>query len=280
VTWRIRVEHRSHYRYNREVSSSYNEARITPMTTNSQLVLDADVSVTPSSRPFRYLDYWGSVVHSFDLHRPHDELTVVGRSVVETSIPPFGLGNVTWDQLGNPTVGDDFAELLAPTASVPTDPRLVEVAGELKAGRTPQQAAEAAVGWVHDTLAYVPGTTAVHTSAVEAWEGGRGVCQDFAHLTLAVVRAMGIPGRYCSGYLHPNADAGVGATLSGESHAWLEVWTGDWHAFDPTIGWPIGERHVLVARGRDYADVAPLKGIYRGDTGSTLDVNVSLTRLA
>ncbi len=280
MSWRIKVEHRSRYQYNGEVRSSYNEARVTPLTTNSQLVLDAAVTVNPTTQPYRYLDYWGSVVHAFDLHVPHDELLVVGRSVVETSVPVTTPGAISWTQLRDPQLTDDFAELLAPTPSVPLDPRLLTIGDELKQGRTPHQAAEAAVAWVHDTLAYVAGTTEVHTSAVEAWEGGRGVCQDFAHLALAVVRGMGIPGRYCSGYLHPNADAGVGATLIGESHAWLEVWTGEWHAFDPTIGWPIGERHVLVARGREYADVAPLKGIYRGGTASALEVTVNLTRMA
>jgi transglutaminase-like putative cysteine protease len=280
VSWRIKVEHRSRYQYSSEVRSSYNEARVTPLTTNSQLVLDAAVIVNPTTQPYRYLDYWGSVVHAFDLHVPHHELLVVGRSVVETSVPVTTPGSISWQQLKDPQLTDDYAELLAPTPSVPLDARLLTIGNELKQGRSPHQAAEAAVAWVHDTLAYVAGTTEVHTSAVEAWEGGRGVCQDFAHLALAVVRGMGIPGRYCSGYLHPNADAGVGATLIGESHAWLEVWTGEWHAFDPTIGWPIGERHVLVARGREYADVAPLKGIYRGGTASALEVTVNLTRMA
>lgn len=280
MTWRILVEHGSHFRYHGEVSSSYNEARITPMTTDTQLVLDSRVSVEPAAHPYRYIDYWGSVVHAFDVHLPHDTLTVVARSVVETTIPgtpPVGVG---WNRLADPSTVDRFAELLAPTRSVPADARLGKVAGDLRAGRTPDEAVDAALSWVHDVLAYVPGTTEVHTSAVEAWEGGRGVCQDFAHLTLAVVRAMGIPARYCSGYLHPDPDAEVGAVLSGESHAWLEAWTGAWRGFDPTSHSPIGERHVLVARGRDYADVAPLKGIYRGETGSTLEVDVNLTRLA
>ena len=116
------------------------------------------------------------------------------------------------------------------------------------------------MSWVRDQLTYVPGTTGVHTSAVEAWEGGEGVCQDFAHLTLAVLRSMGLPGRYCSGYVHPDGDADLGATLEGESHAWIEVWSGDWQPFDPTAGNAIAEHHVLVARGRDYADVAPVRG--------------------
>jgi transglutaminase-like putative cysteine protease len=138
----------------------------------------------------------------------------------------------------------------------------------------------AAVAWVRDQLTYVPGTTGVHTSAIEAWNGGEGVCQDFAHLTLALVRAMGVPARYCSGYMHPNGDADIGATVEGESHAWLEVWTGDWEALDPTAGRRIDTHHVLVARGRDYADVPPVKGIFQGGPTTSLEVGVSLTRLA
>jgi transglutaminase-like putative cysteine protease len=219
------------------------------------------------------------VVHAFDLHHPHRELTVVGRSVVETTVPAPPSDQVSWDDLATDRIRDDFAELLAPTPAVPLDLRLTELAAELRQGNTPGGATRAAVDWVHDHLAYVPGTTGVHTSAIEAWDGGRGVCQDFAHLALALARALGIPSRYCSGYLHPNPDAGIGPTLEGQSHAWLELWTGDWQALDPTIGGPIGERHVIVARGRDYADVAPLKGIFHGGPTSKLDVTVSLTRL-
>jgi transglutaminase-like putative cysteine protease len=279
VTWRIQIEHRSCYRYAGDVYASYNEARITPLTTTSQLVLEANVTVQPGVRPYRYLDYWGSVVHAFDLHVPHQELVVTGRSVVETSVPAGPSRVYGWDELHSAQVREDFSELLAPTRWVPLDPRLVELAGTLAEGKTPLAAVHAAIDWVRGELTYVPGTTAVHTSAVEAWEGGRGVCQDFAHLTLAVLRAMGIPARYCSGYLHPNADAGFGTTLEGESHAWVEMWAGDWQALDPTIGWPIGERHVLVARGRDYGDVAPLTGVFHGAATVGLDVTVSLTRL-
>src|SRR5581483_704123 len=109
-----------------------------------------------------------------------------------------------------------------------------------------------------------------------------GVCQDFAHLTLALLRAMGLPARYCSGYVHPNGsgDARLGETVEGESHAWIDVWTGEWQGFDPTAGIPVGAHHVLVARGRDYADVPPIKGIFHGGPTARLDVTVSLTRLA
>jgi transglutaminase-like putative cysteine protease len=279
VTWRMRVEHESNYEYKGVVHSSYNEARITPLTTTTQLVLESQVDVEPATGPYRYIDYWGSVVHAFDIHLPHKSLRVTGHSVVETTVPPRRTFSLSWEELDSDQIRDDFAELLAPTGYVPVDSRLSDVASQIRAEHTPETAGQAAIDWVRRELAYVAGTTGVHTSAVEAWEGGEGVCQDFAHVALAVARAMGIPARYCSGYLHPNPDIGIGATVEGEGHAWVELWTGDWTALDPTIGWPIGERHVLVARGRDYADVAPIKGVFHGGPTARLHVAVRLQRL-
>jgi transglutaminase-like putative cysteine protease len=120
----------------------------------------------------------------------------------------------------------------------------------------------------------------VQTGAQEAWDQGQGVCQDIAHLTVALLREVGLPARYVSGYLHPEPEARPGDTVTGESHAWVEYWTGEWVAADPTNQAPVGECHVVVARGRDYADVPPLKGIYHGAPSSTMDVTVEVTRRA
>jgi transglutaminase-like putative cysteine protease len=120
----------------------------------------------------------------------------------------------------------------------------------------------------------------VHSSAVDAWQAGEGVCQDYAHLTLAMLRAVGVPARYVSGYLHTKPDAAVGETVVGESHAWIEAWTGGWWGFDPTNDLPIGHRHVWVATGRDYGDVSPLKGTYSGGAATAIEVTVDMTRLA
>ena len=120
----------------------------------------------------------------------------------------------------------------------------------------------------------------MQTSAQEAWDQGQGVCQDIAHLTVALLREVGLPARYVSGYLHPYPEADLGDTVAGQSHAWVEYWTGEWVAADPTNQAPVGECHVVVARGRDYADVPPLKGIYHGAPSSTLDVTVEVTRRA
>jgi transglutaminase-like putative cysteine protease len=261
------------------VDSSFNELRITPMTTPRQVVLDSRVEVTPRVQLHPYVDYWGSVVHAFDLHEPHEELIIVGRSIVET-YPAEPADHLTWAELQDPCLRDRYAELLSPTRYVTLDPRLAAIAAELKERSSPPEAVAAAVGWVRGQLKYVPGTTGVHTSALDAWHGGEGVCQDFAHLSLALLRAMGLPARYCSGYMHPTRDVDVGKTEQGQSHAWIEVWIGDWLVLDPTAGNPVDGRYVLVARGRDYADVPPVKGVFHGGPTAQLDAEVSLTRTA
>jgi transglutaminase-like putative cysteine protease len=124
------------------------------------------------------------------------------------------------------------------------------------------------------------GITGVHSTATEAWEARKGVCQDIAHITLGALRAVGIPARYVSGYLHPRPNAGVGEAVTGESHAWVEWFSGDWWGFDPTNNIEIGDRHVLVGRGRDYNDVPPLRGVYAGPFKSQLFVKVTITREA
>ena len=148
---------------------------------------------------------------------------------------------------------------------------------------TPRRSAEAvieAARWVQGELEYVPGTTGVHTSGVDALREGKGVCQDFAHLTLMLLRGMGIPSRYVSGYLHPQRDAKIGETIDGQSHAWIQAWTGEWWHYDPTNDTEITEQYISVGVGRDYADVTPLKGIYSGEGSTDLDVVVEITRLA
>ena len=127
--------------------------------------------------------------------------------------------------------------------------RFVEVAAEIAAGRTPRETVEAVSAWVRESLAYEPGATDVSTNARSALELGRGVCQDFVHVALALLRAAGIPARYASGYLHPDVDAAVDAAVTGQSHAWLEAWTGSWQRIDPTNG-AAGRRGARARRAR------------------------------
>ncbi len=171
-------------------------------------------------------------------------------------------------------------EFRMPTARTAVSAELAETARQRTAGADPLEAANEIASWVSDRVAYVPGATEVQTGAQEAWDMSQGVCQDMAHLTVALLRAVGLPARYVSGYLHPLAAAEPGDERKGESHAWVEYWDGEWLACDPTNLAPVGERHVVVAVGRDYGDVPPLKGIYRGTPTSSLQVAVTVTRLA
>jgi transglutaminase-like putative cysteine protease len=281
VSWQIRIEHSTGHRYASPVLSSYNEVRIIPQTAAAQLTLEATVRTEPAATTYRYWDYWGTQVTAFDLHTPHTELVVTGRSIVQTASAPQRPRDVpTWSALAADEVTDEFVEYLRPSASTPDHPELVEAARDLAARHDPREFVPAVGDWVRERLTYRPGTTGVHTSAAEAWQQGEGVCQDFAHLALVLMRAAGMPARYVSGYQHPSASAEVGETVAGQSHAWVEGWLGQWWGFDPTNAVPAGEQHVVVARGRDYNDVPPVRGVFSGGASTSLGVTVSVTRLA
>jgi transglutaminase-like putative cysteine protease len=282
MSWRLKVRHSTTYEYSGVVHASYNEARISPLDTPSQFTLEHRVEVHPAANLFRYRDYWGSRVHCFDLHQPHTGLSVVGSSLVETAQrTPVLDETVAWDAIDAPGLMDRLYEYLGGTRMTASDDTIRQAARELRETSSPAIALSLVGEWLRERVEYQTGTTSVSTTAVEVLRAGRGVCQDYAHLGIAVLRAAGIPARYASGYLYPDELGGeLGATHRGESHAWLEAWVGDWHPIDPTSGSPVAERHVLVARGRDYSDVAPLKGVYNGGPSHSLDVNVELTRVA
>ncbi len=280
--WRIRVVHATGYAYKSPVTASYNEARLTPRSDSRQNVIINRVETTPATRSYRYVDYWGTAVTAFDLHAPHTELEVTSASVVETEKPePVDKEKeVSWDDLRSDAVLDRYHEVLIPTHYTPVDKRTDRIARAIIKTHDPQRAVRAAVEWVRSELKYVPGTTEVHSSGQDALVQGEGVCQDFAHLSLILLRTMGIPARYVSGYLHPNSDATLGETVDGERHAWIQAWTGGWWDYDPTNDTEINEQYISVGFGRSYADVTPLKGIYLGQGSSDLDVVVEMTRLA
>ena len=275
------VRHVTRYDYDGDVVASFNEARVTPVSTLNQMTLDSRVEVRPAASVRRYWDYWGTLVHAFDIHAPHRFLEVTATSTIETTplasvepVAPLG-----WDELASDKVQDTYYEYLAPSAMVDVDESLAAAMGVLR-GETPADTLAAVVAWVQTELVYEKGYTTSSTPALDAWRAGRGVCQDFVHLCLAGLRTFGIPARYVSGYFHPEPDAAVGDTVEAESHAWVEAWLGDWHPVDPTNSVPVGLRHVVVARGREYRDVPPLKGIYSGAPPALPAVTVEITRFA
>ena len=278
--WRMRVVHSTGYAYRSPVTASFNEARLTPRSDSRQNVILNRLETAPTSRTYRYVDYWGTAVTAFDLHAPHSELEVTASSVVETdgSDPPAK--KVDWEALASEQVIDRFDELRGATPYTPESKRMERVGARIAKYNDPFDSVALACQWVRSELAYVPGSTGVHSSGLDALREGKGVCQDFAHLSLILLRSMGIPARYVSGYLHPHRDAVIGETVDGQSHAWVQAWTGSWWDYDPTNDCEINEQYVTVGTGRDYADVTPLKGIYSGEGSTDLDVIVEITRLA
>ena len=276
----MRIRHRTGFSYAGAVSSSYNEARMIPQSEARQTTLDAHVEVWPPARTQRYRDYWGSQVFAFDVQVPHAVLTVTATATVDTRPAPPPDEGAAWGSLQTDAVRDRWCEYLLATDLTTVDDELAATAAELR-GRAdrPMECGLAVASYVREQVTYLPGSTGVHTSALQAWQQRSGVCQDISHLTLGLLRAAGIPARYVSGYLHPDPKAEIGALVVGQSHAWVEWWSGEWNAFDPTNGVPVSAHHVVVGRGRDYGDVPPLKGVYSGPAGTAQGVEVEIVRL-
>lgn len=276
LTSRLAIEHTTTYHYSSHVRASFNEVRVVPRSSNRQLVLDSRVTTTPSAPLYRYHDYWGTEVLAFDIAGAHDMLRVRASAVVETrgltAVP-----SASWDAVD--AVRGRLVELCVASRHTAWDEDLAAMAADLRQP-DPVATVEAVAQCVHDVLEYAPGTTGVQTSALEVWRARRGVCQDFAHLGIAILRSLGIPARYVSGYLHPGGPSGVGVENVGESHAWMEAFTGDWWGIDPTNLAQVGPGHVVVAQGRDYSDVPPVKGIYAGTADDDLSVEVRVTQVA
>lgn len=277
---RLRVVHTSTFRYSGPVAASYNEARMTPLSQVGQTVLESRVEVKPHTWSHEYRDYWGTAVTAFEVLAPHESLVITAEHVVEVAERGPVRAPVGWDALAGPDLRDRLAEFLADTPTTEPPAEVAALARETAHGLAPAQAAEAVCRALRDRVDYIPGVTTVHTPATEAWAAGAGVCQDIAHLAVGALRSIGIPARYVSGYLHPRFDGPVGETVTGESHAWVEWWVGEWTAFDPTNRVAVGENHVVLGRGRSYEDVPPLRGIYAGAGTQALDVEVRITREA
>ncbi len=272
--WRLRVSHETLFDYDAPARASYNELRMTPRTEVRQTALETKVMTLPTATQYSYLDYWGTHVVAFNVDRGHEVLTITAQSLVDTQQADEP-DDCTWEDVA--IASTTMADHLAHNRYTAPGPVLSEIAAGLRAER-PLQTARNIMGTTHDSLRYMRGVTSVHTSANEAYADGAGVCQDFAHLALALAKSVGLPSRYVSGYFHPEEDATIGEEVHGESHAWVEVWTGKWWGYDPTNDCPVGERHVAVGRGRDYADVPPVKGIYAGNAENTMRVVVRMTR--
>ena len=276
----LRIAHTTGFEYDGKANTSFNEARLTPLTLPGQIVVHSRVEVSPTPWAYTYKDYWGSQVTAFEVLDPHTSLTVTASATVHTDRAPVGDPVMSWEEMRSEAVADVHTEYLilpervAPTADLVTAAKDIAVASA-----TPSEAAREVCSLVYKEVKYVSGSTSVDAFAAHAWKERTGVCQDMAHIVVGALRAIDIPTRYVSGYLHPKTDPVVGDTAKGESHAWVEWWDDGWRGFDPTNDTEPGDRHVITATGRDYNDVKPLSGIFSGSGTSRMFVDVQVTRL-
>lgn len=283
---RYHLVHTTEFSYERPVSESYNELRLRPLEDDRQSCVSFRLTTTPMSRGTSYRDSLGNWVHQFNIIPEHRRLKIEAEAVVlthEMVSPPAEKMSLAEFEAHKDQLHEDHFDFLAPSEYVPRLPQLAEYteAARQASDGTIGGFAQAASDMIHDRFRYVKGATHVHSSVEDALALGAGVCQDFAHLMLGIVRTQGLPGRYVSGYLVPGGQNGAKPKLEevigGQaSHAWVEVYLPNvgWTSFDPTLGQPVELRHVRIAYGRDYGDVPPVRGVFKGHSGQQLFVDV------
>lgn len=278
---RLRIQHVTGFEYDGKAAASYNQARLTPLSTPFQILVHHRVEISPKPWVYDYLDYFGTRVTAFEVAEPHASLTVTAHSTVQVSRPAAAWPQLEWDDLETREVADRWTEyLVLPELVAPPEDLAAEVKTIATTSENPGTAARSICELVHSAVEYAPGATDVESSALEVWDQKAGISQDMVHLAIGGLRSVGIPARYVSGYSHPSATPEIGESLRGNSHAWLEYWDGDWKPFDPTNASEPGDSYVSVAKGRDYTDVRPLAGIYSGAKTSKMTAYVDITRLA
>jgi transglutaminase-like putative cysteine protease len=279
------IRHLTRYRYNRPVWQSMLEVRMHPRSEGHQRCFTFRLSVNPRARIFTFNDHLGNQVHHFDLPQHHRELTIVADALVNMeAVPevPALLPYDSWDELNRMINTGDHWPMLLPSVYARPSPLLDTLVDELDArepnGRDPLTMVQQINLGIHQAFAYVRKSTAVN-SPIEACLGTRqGVCQDFAHVMIAMVRGLRIPCRYVSGYLYHGAEDND-RSADGATHAWVEALLPElgWVGFDPTNNLVAGNRHIRTAVGRDYSDVPPTLGTMKGRAETELQVRVRVT---
>jgi len=284
---RLDIRYRCSFEYAELVHESQNELRACPVSDHRQTVLGYRVSTIPASRVFSFDDYWGTRVDTFGVREPHIYLEVVAEATVETRSTPLVTTTPTLDALSDPAFVQEHWEYLERTPHADWGGAIAKEAAT-QVELTGPEVVSVALGIhrrVGALLSYRPGTTYVGVEVDELLDRRQGVCQDYAHLAVAMCRSVGIPARYVSGYLFTDDDATGQDVDSDEvqvqTHAWFEAAVPGygWLALDPTNRQAVGLRHVKIGHGRDYDDVSPLRGTYSGPHTATLEVGVEMRRL-
>lgn len=284
---RFQIVHQTEYIYDEPASESFAELRVWPQDSESQTVLKRSIELNPAVPVDTYTDYYGNLVEFFSIPFRHNRLQVKAQAEIVTyaqMMPKASLEVTVAEcrQIFNSQMLDLY-EFLHPSYHVP----MHRVLSPLRRNfiRNEDTLGDALLGlnkWIHSNFKYVPGATEIETPLIDVIRKRQGVCQDFAHLMLSILRTYGLPARYVSGYIEASDPTGKASALVGAmaSHAWIEVCLpgGAWWGLDPTNNQVVGERHVKVAVGRDYRDITPLRGTYKGASNQKLDVMVSMKR--
>jgi transglutaminase-like putative cysteine protease len=272
------------YQYDGVVSDNLNALRVRPATTSAQRCEEFQARIEPEARASRHLDYFGTDVLEFGVFAPHDQLTIevsARATTAEQPLPP----DASWESLASESYLEAAGEFALPWQDRPAIGGLAELQEAIRAER-PLGVLERLCEVIPGRFEYRPGATYVGSAVPELLALGGGVCQDFVHLSLVLLRRAGIAARYVSGYLWAAPADGGKDSLEVDTHAWLEALlpAADggapvWVSADPTNGGLSAETHVKIGHGRYYADVLPVKGVYRGTAGSELSATVTMSRL-
>ncbi len=274
------------YRYDIPVMDNLNALRVRPATTSTQRCDEFHTRIEPEARVSRHLDYFGTEVLEFGIPSSHEHLTIDVRARVVTSAPPEPPEG-SWADLHSASYIDAAGEFALPWQDQPPIGGLGELEAELAGADSPLQTLELLCELIPDRFEYRPGATYVGSTVEDLLRAGAGVCQDFVHLSLVLLRRIGIAARYVSGYLWAAPEDDSTDSLEVDTHAWLEALLPSdnghgepvWVSADPTNRRLAGETHVKIGHGRFYSDVPPVKGIYMGGATSHLTAAVTMSRL-
>jgi transglutaminase-like putative cysteine protease len=279
------IRHFNRYRYSRPVSQSTMEVRMHPRSEQTQRCFTFELNVTPKARLFSYMDHVGNVIYHFDMPQPHTELTIVADALVDV-VPPLDLPDKlepeAWRELDELLSHDDYWDMLMPSHFARPCAELDALAAKLgvaqRNGSDPLTLVRRLNEELFNAFEYKKESTSVDSPIEDALNSGQGVCQDFAHIMIAMLRNLHIPARYVSGYVYVDATH-KDRSAEGATHAWVEALLPGlgWVGFDPTNNLIAGGRHIRTAIGRDYADVPPTKGTLLGTAASDLKVRVRVT---
>ncbi len=280
------IKHLTKFHYASPVSESVMEARMHPRSEGNQRCLTFHLAVSPRCRVFAYRDHVGNNIHHFDIPGQHSYLVIVAESLLDVqpiADIPTSLPTDAWAEADSMVQMGDFWEMLLPSEFAEPTPLLLDLANQLGVCRRddPLSLLRELNQKLYDWFEYVPKSTKVDSPIDQAIKSRQGVCQDFAHIMIALVRSLRIPCRYVSGYLYRRAQDHDRSVVDA-THAWVESFLPPlgWVGFDPTNCLLTGDRHIRTAIGRDYSDVPPTRGIFRGHTASDLSVAVRVTASA